>query len=114
MTAIADFELELVAAIVTTGVAGHDDPRAIAGLVLEALRRPPASIAPACPPVDVGVAAQEAAEAHLAACWAAHDAQDDGGVLPSPATGPFDGCETCCVREILAAAWPVFLAFERP
>jgi hypothetical protein len=56
--------------------------------------------------------AHEAAEAHLGACYAALHAEDDvldeDGPLPeSPASAPFCACETCEVREILFAAWPI-------
>jgi hypothetical protein len=62
---------------------------------------------------DFGIEMQAAAEAHLAACWEAfyveteNDDEYDGEALPSPAIGPFCGCETCVVREVLAGAWPV-------
>lgn len=52
---------------------------------------------------DHAQAAQRAAEAHLAAC---HDylMEED---LPEPDTaGPFCGCITCEVREVLHAAYP--------
>ena len=54
-------------------------------------------------PVDVGVLAQRAAEDHLAACWEALDIMEE-----SPASAPFCGCQTCEVREVLYAAWPIF------
>src|SRR4051794_35435138 len=66
------------------------------------------------PHPDAGVRAQDAAEAHLAACDAAEEAMDEAlmagepiGELDSPACGPYDGCTTCMVRETLFAAWPV-------
>lgn len=59
---------------------------------------------------DFGPDMQTAAERHLAACWEAfyaeEEAEDDQEV-PSPAIGPFCGCETCVVREVIAGAWPV-------
>lgn len=65
---------------------------------------------------DWGYEAQRAAEKHLAACqeaeWGAEELLGAGGELAdtpeSPACGPFCGCETCVVREVLHAAWPVF------
>lgn len=60
---------------------------------------------------DAGIEAQMAAEKHLAACWAAEDACDEGadiGDVDTPACAPFCGCSTCEVREVLYAAWPVF------
>jgi len=51
---------------------------------------------------DHAIAAQEAAEQHLTACW--EYLNDDG---PEPDTlGPFCGCLTCEVRETLHAAYP--------
>lgn len=73
----------------------------------------PASDAPA------DLRAQQAAEAHLIAVWEAEQALDyaleahgdpegDGEALPeSPASAPWDGCDTCTVREVLHAAWPI-------
>ncbi len=59
---------------------------------------------------DAGLAAHDAAEQHLKACWEAFYAQEDcetDEVIASSAFGPFCGCDTCVVREVLAAAWPV-------
>ena len=56
--------------------------------------------------------AQLAAEAHLQACMDALDAEQDGvmdGESHSAASAPFCGCDTCCVRETLYAAWPFLL-----
>lgn len=53
---------------------------------------------------DSGVLAQQAAEAHLEACWAYEHGETDEA--PDFA-GPFCGCETCQVREVLHAAWPI-------
>jgi len=51
--------------------------------------------------------AQRAAEAHLAACYEALYACEEGDeTAESPACAPFCGCETCVVRETLHAAWP--------
>lgn len=59
-------------------------------------------------PIDYGAEAQRAAEDHLAACWSAfHDEEDEEGQpIESPASAPFDGCQTCEVREVLYAAYP--------
>lgn len=59
---------------------------------------------------DVGYLAQQAAEKHLAACYdALVEEEDDPEKWPeSPASAPFCGCETCVVREVLYAAWPVW------
>lgn len=68
-------------------------------------------------PHDAGAAAHAAAQAHLDACHAAEEAYDqaladgtDTTGIDTPASAPFDGCETCEVREILYAAWPVLTA----
>ena len=58
---------------------------------------------------DFGYEAQRAAEAHLDACMEALDEQEHGEDVESPASAPFDGCDTCCVREVLFAAWPILL-----
>jgi len=58
------------------------------------------------PDVDHALAAQQAAEEHLTACW---DSVDDEAPEPEtfPETlGPFCGCLTCEVREVLHAAYP--------
>lgn len=58
-------------------------------------------------PRDYGFEAQAAAEAHLYACHEALSADEEGeGIIDSPASAPFCGCETCEVREVLFAAWP--------
>lgn len=54
---------------------------------------------------DLGPPAQRAAEAHLAACWEAYWAEEEGREIESPACAPFCGCDTCVVREVLFAAW---------
>lgn len=58
---------------------------------------------------DYFLEAHQAADAHLAACYAAYYAEPEGeGPLPeSPASAPFCACETCEIREILHAAWPI-------
>lgn len=67
---------------------------------------------------DYGLEAQRKAEAHLNECWAALQEQEDAdfagewesnGADRWPVTaGPFCGCETCVVREVLFIAWPIF------
>lgn len=60
---------------------------------------------------DYGALAQKAAEEHLTACWEAYWAEEECESLDelpeSPACAPFCGCETCVVREVLYAAWPI-------
>lgn len=60
---------------------------------------------------DYGALAQKAAEEHLSACWEAYWAEEESESLEdlpeSPACAPFCGCETCVVREVLFAAWPI-------
>lgn len=53
-------------------------------------------------PIDWGRLAHDAAAEHLDKCWTSYD---DGADCPS--TEPFCGCETCCIRETLAGAWPI-------
>lgn len=53
---------------------------------------------------DFGLEAQAAAEAHLDACFYALDEE-----TKSPASAPFCGCDTCCIRETLHAVWPIML-----
>jgi hypothetical protein len=68
---------------------------------------------------DFGLEAQRAAKAHLDACdealedglWA--DGVDTLAVIASPACAPFDGCQTCLIREVLFAAWPILLDAAR-
>lgn len=68
---------------------------------------------------DPGYQAQRAAEAHLAACneafWAAEEmaAGADWEDIESPASAPYDACDTCVVREVLYAAWPIIEAATR-
>jgi hypothetical protein len=61
--------------------------------------------------IDWGALAQQAAEAHLVACEDAMDGEQDSpdpaDWPESPACGPYDGCHTCMVREVLFASWPV-------
>lgn len=66
---------------------------------------------------DWGVIAQRAAELHLNACLTAFYASEEEltdqhgddpvAAVESPASAPFDGCDTCQIREVLHAAWPV-------
>lgn len=56
-----------------------------------------------CPPVDHATAAQRAAEERLAGCWAYFHEEAE---QPEGMSGPFDGCLTCEVREVLDAAYP--------
>lgn len=61
---------------------------------------------------DWGAEAHEAAAKHLEAIYEA----EHEGVIDldeSPAMGPWDGCDTCLIREILHAAWPVIEAAVR-
>lgn len=65
---------------------------------------------------DYEQAAQRAAEQHLAACQEWMWAEEEGGESlerECPSVGPFCGCDTCIVREILWAAWPHLLALAR-
>ena len=51
---------------------------------------------------------QRVAEEHLAACWAVLEDEptvEGRAEVESPASEPFDGCQTCEVREVLAVAW---------
>jgi hypothetical protein len=64
---------------------------------------------------DFEAKAQQAAEARLAYCQA-QLYEDDLDDLPEPAEqpcGPFCGCDTCIVREVLDAAWPYLLELAR-
>jgi hypothetical protein len=66
---------------------------------------------------EFGQVVQRKAEAHLAACFDAMDAFEeapDAEQAPeSPAFGPFDGCQTCIVREVLSVCWEEMLAEAR-
>jgi hypothetical protein len=69
------------------------------------------------PVPDAGVEAQRAAELHLDACWEAMDleeesaGEDEAAAVEWPDTaGPFCGCRTCEVREVLYVAVPILLA----
>ena len=58
---------------------------------------------------------QRKAEDHLNACLEAMeilDADVDAEV-ENPAYGPFDGCNTCIVREVLSVCWEEMLAEAR-
>ena len=61
--------------------------------------------------------AQRAAEAHIEAVWGYFHASEEEGFEAAdeefgedPSIGPFCGCTTCEVREILHAAVPVVAA----
>lgn len=59
--------------------------------------------------VDHFYEAHKAAEEHLAACWQwmEYEEEPEGEAPPEPdMLGPFDGCDTCTIREILHAAEP--------
>ena len=56
---------------------------------------------------DWGYEAQKVAEAHLGACMESMFAEQEGEEAASPASAPFDGCDTCITREVLHAAYPV-------
>jgi hypothetical protein len=59
---------------------------------------------------DWGALMQEAAELHMAAVNDAYFREEEGEQgVESPAVAPFDGCDTCMTREILAGAWPVIV-----
>lgn len=63
---------------------------------------------------DYGIEAQAAAEAHLEACFTALFEESEDGTPQWPETAaPFCGCETCTVREVLHAAWPILLEAAR-
>ena len=63
---------------------------------------------------DLGLEAHQAAEQHLTACWEALDAENEGEVVDWPDTaGPYCGCQTCTVREVLHAAWPYIVKYAR-
>ena len=61
---------------------------------------------------DFEVRVQRAAEQHLAACQEAFWAMEERGEIDaaSPAFGPFCGCDTCVVREVLSVCWDEMLA----
>lgn len=67
---------------------------------------------------DYPAEAQLAAENHLAAISIHEEAADEAlsegksyDELPdSPAVAPWDGCDTCVVREVLFAGWPYAVA----
>ena len=56
---------------------------------------------------DFDALVQRRAEEHLDACTLALDGGD------SPAYGPFCGCTTCTVREILSVTWDLMEAEAR-
>lgn len=56
---------------------------------------------------------QHAAEDHLNACLAALDEADAGETTTTPAYGPFCGCNTCVVREVLSVTYDLMRAEAR-
>lgn len=68
-----------------------------------------------CPihhPHDWGREAHDKAVNHLDACdmWQAYYDNEDEEERPAgddPASAPYCACQTCLVREVLYAAWPV-------
>ena len=70
---------------------------------------------------DYGYEAQQAAEAHLDLCNEWEEWEENGGEEGSlgapkgenPAVGPYCGCTTCTIREILHAAWSIIEAGVR-
>lgn len=62
---------------------------------------------------DWSVVAHQAAEDHLEECelWMSwFDEGEPEGERPAgedPSSAPYDGCQTCVIRETLHAAWPV-------
>lgn len=58
---------------------------------------------------DFDARVQRIAEAHLVAC---NEALYDNAES-SPALGPYCGCQTCVVREVLMSVWDEFLAEAR-
>ena len=70
---------------------------------------------------DYGYQAQKVAEAHLDLVQQWMEFHDEGGaeqgmeepLEADPAVGPYCGCRTCDVREILAVAWPIIEAGVR-
>jgi hypothetical protein len=58
---------------------------------------------------DYEYEAHKAAEAHLAALGEALDLEEEGepNVVWPDSAGPYDGCQTCEIRETLYAAWPI-------
>ncbi len=72
---------------------------------------------------DYGYAAQQVAEAHRQRCEAWMEFCEEHGYddepefeqykpdFPDPSSAPYDGCQTCMVREVLHADWPVIDAY---
>ena len=56
---------------------------------------------------DYGHEAQQAAEERLETIWEAEESDDDSAYDDIDMAGPFCGCTTCIVREVLHAAWPI-------
>lgn len=66
------------------------------------------------PDFDYGYALHRLVEKHLSLCMEAYEAIEDASdagdrapVINDPASGPYDGCNTCDVRETLYISWPV-------
>lgn len=61
---------------------------------------------------DFGAEAQRVAQAHLARVQEVFWIEEEGGDPDVyPAFAPFDGCDTCVVREVLVSAWEVVDAY---
>lgn len=66
--------------------------------------------------LDYGYLAHQVAQTHLDACHEAQCELEDGAQFDDvndPSFGPFCGCSTCVVREVLFAAWPVMEEYFR-
>lgn len=61
------------------------------------------------PSDDVGLLAQRAAEKHLLRVQEAQFAEEDGdaNVAWPETAGPYCGCNTCIIREVLWVTWPI-------
>ncbi len=59
---------------------------------------------------DFEARVQRKAEAHLAACNDYAWSEDLDQERPNPAYGPYCGCDTCIVREVLSVCWDEMLA----
>jgi hypothetical protein len=49
----------------------------------------------------------------MEAYWEAEGEDDPAKWPESPAYGPFDGCDTCVVREVLSVVWDEMLVEAR-
>lgn len=67
------------------------------------------------PKEDIGPALQDAAQQHLEQCWQEYYAleEDPEATIDDVASAPFDGCDTCMAREVLAGAWPLIETYIR-